>query len=69
MYEIQNIEHKIKKLSDNELDNLDKFLDEIINNQSLINHNKGKLSQTWAGKLKLNNISSIELQKKALVWR
>lgn len=69
MHEIQNIQHKIKMLSDIELDNLDKFLDEIINNQSSINHNKGKLSQTWARKLNINNISSIELQKKALEWR
>jgi hypothetical protein len=69
MYELQEIEHKIKKLSKSELDNLGRFLDEIIKNQSILYHKKGKLSQIWAGKLNIDDMNSLQLQKKALEWR
>ncbi len=63
----KNIEKKISRLSPELMDELDHFLDYLINKK--VYHQQRKLKQDWAGGLSDINISAIDLQKKALDWR
>jgi len=67
MKAIKEIEAKISQLSPGLIDELEHFLDCLINKNNV--HQPSKLRQNWAGGLKDINMSSIELQKKALNWR
>jgi hypothetical protein len=64
---IKNIEKKINQLTPGMIRELDRYLDYLINKR--IAHKPRKLKQDWAGALKDIEMSSIELQKKALDWR
>jgi hypothetical protein len=67
MKAIKEIEAKISQLSPGLIDELDHFLDRLINKNK--DHQPSKLRQNWAGGLKDIKMSSIDLQKKALDWR
>jgi len=67
MKAIKEIEAKISRLSPGLIDELEHFLDQLINKNKT--HQSGKLRQDWAGGLKDIKMSSIDLQKKALDWR
>ena len=67
MKTVKQIEEKISQLPPEAFDELDRFIDELIN-KALIQQ-PGKLKQNWAGGLKEVKMSSVELQKKALDWR
>jgi len=67
MKAIKEIEAKISRLSPGLIDELEHFLDHLINKNRI--HPSGKLKQDWAGGLKDIKISAIDLQKKALEWR
>ncbi|MGI6322248.1 MAG: DUF2281 domain-containing protein [Bacteroidales bacterium] len=67
MRAIKNIESKINQLTPGMIDELDKYLDYLIN-RKVIRKSK-RLKQDWAGGLKDVKMTSIELQKKALDWR
>ena len=67
MKAIKEIEAKISRLSPGLIDELEHFLDQLINKNKT--HQSGKLRQDWAGGLKDIKMSSIDLQKKALEWR
>lgn len=67
MKAIKNIETKISQLSPGLMDELDHYLDYLINKK--VTHRPKKLRQDWTGELKDIKMSSIELQKKALEWR
>lgn len=67
MKAIKNIESKISQLSPGLIEELNQFLDYLINKKN--SQKSRKLNQDWAGGLKDVNMSSIELQKKALDWR
>jgi len=67
MKAIKEIEAKISQLSPGLIDELEHFLDCLINKNKA--HHPSKLRQDWAGGLKDIQMSSIELQKKALDWR
>ncbi len=67
MKALKNIESKIDKLTPGLIDELDHYLDYLINKRKA--NKPGKLTQDWAGELKGENYNSIELQKKALDWR
>ena len=67
MKALKNIESKIDKLTPGLIDELDHYLDCLINKRKA--NKPGKLTQDWAGGLKGENYNSIELQKKALDWR
>jgi hypothetical protein len=67
MRAIKNIEAKISKLSPGLIGELDHYLDSLINKSTV--RKSGKLKQDWAGGLQDVQMSSIELQKKALDWR
>ena len=67
MKAIKSIEKKINQLTPGLIDELDHYLDYLINKR--VARKKRKLTQDWAGGLKDQNISSIDLQKKALDWR
>ena len=62
-----DIEEKIKKLSPGLINELDHYLDYLINKGN--SRRTGKLKQNWAGDLNDIKISSLELQKLALDWR
>jgi len=67
MKAIKEIEAKISQLSPGLIDELDHFLDQLINKNKA--HQSVRLRQDWAGGLKDIKISAIDLQKKALDWR
>ena len=67
MRAIKNIETKISKLSPGLINELNHYLDYLINKR--VAHRPKKLRQDWAGGLKVINISAVDLQKKALDWR
>jgi hypothetical protein len=67
MKAIKEIEAKISQLSPGLIDELEHFIDCLINKNK--SHQSSKLRQNWAGGLKDIKMSSIELQKKALDWR
>ena len=67
MKAIKEIEAKISQLSPGLIDELEHFLDCLINKNKA--HQPSKLRQDWAGGLKDIKMSSIDLQKKALDWR
>lgn len=63
----KNIEYKISKLSPDLINELDHFLDYLIDKKAT--KKQKKLKQDWAGSLKDVDASGIELQKKSLIWR
>ena len=67
MKSIKDIEGKINQLSPALIEELDHYLDYLINKRTT--KKSGKLTQDWAGGLKGENYNAIELQKKALDWR
>ena len=67
MKAMKNIEIKINQLSPGLIEELDHYLDYLINKR--IVRKSGKLKQDWAGGLKDIKMTSIELQKLALDWR
>ena len=67
MRAIKNIETKINQLTPDLIDELNHYLDYLINKRAA--RKSRKLSQNWAGGLKGDNYKSIDLQKKALDWR
>lgn len=67
MRAIKDLETKISKLSPGLIRELDRYVDYLINKR--VSHKRKGLKQDWAGGLKDINISSLDLQKKALDWR
>ncbi len=67
MRAIENIEKKINQLSPGMIEELDQYLDYLINKKTT--KKPQKLTQNWAGGLKGEKYNSVELQKKALDWR
>ncbi len=67
MKALKNIESKISQLSPGLIEELDHYLDYLINKSEV--QKPGKLKQDWAGGLKDIQMPSIDLQKKALDWR
>jgi len=67
MRAIKNIESKINQLSPGLIEELDHYLDYLINKRVV--RKPEKLKQDWAGGLKDIKLTSIELQKLALDWR
>ncbi len=67
MNAVKNIEKKISQLSPGLMEELDHYLDYLINKR--VAQKPTKLKQDWAGGLKDINLTAIELQKKALDWR
>jgi len=67
MKAIKNIESKINQLTPSMIGELDRYLDYLIKRR-IVSKPK-RLKQDWAGGLKDINMTSIELQKKALDWR
>ena len=67
MKALKNIESKISQLSPGLIGELEHYLDYLINKMDI--QKPRKLKQDWAGGLKDIQMSSIELQKKALDWR
>lgn len=67
MRAIKNIEIKINQLTPELIDELDHYLDYLLNKSTA--KKSRKLTQNWAGGLKGENYNSIDLQKKALDWR
>lgn len=63
----KEIEAKIHQLSPDLIDELDHFIDQLINKSRT--HKVRKLKQDWAGGLKDIKLTAIDLQKKALDWR
>jgi len=67
MKTIKKIEKKISQLSPGLIDELDHYLDYLINKRTP--SRPRELKQDWAGDLKNSGYSSIDLQKKSLDWR
>ena len=67
MKAINSIEAKISQLSPGLLEELERYLDYLINKR--VARKPRKLKQDWAGGLKEIKLSAIDLQKKALDWR
>jgi hypothetical protein len=67
MRAIKDIELKINQLTPDLIDELDQYLDYLINKKNT--KKSRKLTQDWAGGLKGEDYKSIDLQKKALDWR
>lgn len=69
MTKIKQLEKKISKLAPNYVDDLEQYIDFLLQKNKPIS--AGRLKQNWAGGLKhlKNKFTSIELQKKALEWR
>jgi len=67
MRTLKDIELKINQLTPDLIDELDQYLDYLINKNNTTKSRK--LTQDWAGGLKGENYKSIDLQKKALDWR
>lgn len=64
---MKDIELKINKLTPAMIEELDHYLNYLLNKRT--SRKPGKLTQEWAGGLTGENYNSIELQKKALDWR
>lgn len=62
----QTLISKIESLTPLEMEQLDRYLAEMISGRKP--RNGKKLKQGWAGKLE-DAMSAIELQKKAMEWR
>ena len=67
MRTIKQIELKISKLSPGLISELERYLDFLINKR--VSNKHKRIKQDWAGELRDINMSSVELQKKALDWR
>lgn len=67
MKTIKEIEKKINQLSPDLIEELERFIDDLINKKR--DYQERKLAQDWAGGLKDFDMSALELQKKALDWR
>ncbi|MFW5886808.1 MAG: DUF2281 domain-containing protein [Bacteroidota bacterium] len=67
MKAIKSIESKINQLSPGLMEELDHYLDYLVNKRKA--RKARKLRQDWAGGLKDIKMNSIDLQKKALDWR
>ena len=67
MRAIKKIETKINQLTPGLIEELDHYLDYLINKR--VTKKTKRLIQDWADGLKGENYSSIDLQKKALDWR
>ena len=67
MRAIKNIESKINQLSPGLMEELDQYLDYLINKK--VTRRSNRLKQNWAGGLKDIKATSVTLQKKALDWR
>ena len=67
MKAIKDIETKISRLSPGLMEELDHYLDYLINKRLIVEPKK--LKQNWAGGLSDIKLSALELQKKALEWR
>ena len=67
MNALKNIESKINKLTPGMIEDLDRYLDYLINRKVI--RKSRRLKQDWAGGLKDIKLTSIEIQKKALDWR
>lgn len=67
MKAIKNIETKINRLSPGLIEELNHYLDYLINKREV--RKPKKLRQDWARGLKDIQMSAIELQKKTLEWR
>lgn len=67
MKTIKEIEKKIHQLPPDLIDELEHFIDQLIDKKRI--HQERKLNQNWAGGLKDIDMSALELQKKALEWR
>ena len=67
MKAIRSIESKISQLSPGLIEELNHYLDYLINKG--VAQKPRKFKQDWAGALKDINFSAINLQKKALDWR
>lgn len=67
MKAIKSIESKINQLSPELIEELDQYLDYLLNKRTA--KSSGELTQNWAGGLKGESYNSIDLQKKALDWR
>ena len=59
---MKDIELKINKLTPAMIEELDHYLNYLLNKRT--SREPGKLTQEWAGGLKGENCNSIELQKK-----
>ncbi|NOZ47573.1 MAG: DUF2281 domain-containing protein [Chlorobi bacterium] len=67
MKTINSIETKISQLSPGLMEELERYLDYLINRR--VARKSKKLKQNWAGGLKNIKLTAIELQKKSLDWR
>ncbi|MBX3164546.1 MAG: DUF2281 domain-containing protein [Bacteroidetes bacterium] len=67
MRAIKTVETKINSLTPAMIEELNHYLDYLINKR-IVQKSK-KLKQDWAGGLKDIKMSSVELQKSALNWR
>lgn len=67
MKAIKKIETKLNQLSPGSIEELNRYLDYLINKKT--KQQPRKLKQDWAGGLKDIPYSATELQKKALDWR
>jgi hypothetical protein len=67
MKAINTLESKINQLSPASVNELDHYLDYLLNKKVV--KKQRKLKQNWAGGLKDIKMSALELQKKALEWR
>lgn len=67
MRAIKTVETKINRLTPAMIEELNHYLDYLINKR-IVQKSK-KLKQDWAGGLKDIKMSSVELQKSALNWR
>jgi hypothetical protein len=69
MTKSKEIKAKIDRLSPGAINDLDLFVDSLINRSAIASNRT--LKQKWAGGLKgfRKYYSSLELQKKALEWR
>jgi hypothetical protein len=67
MKAIKDLEKKISQLSPQLIDQLEQYIDFLVSKKD--EDGSGNLKQDWAGKLKDQKYTSIELQKKSLNWR
>jgi len=63
----KEIEAKISQLPPESFDELERFLDELIDKTKI--QQPGRLKQNWGGGIKDVKMSSVDLQKKAMDWR
>ncbi len=63
----KEIKKKINELDPSLIDELNRYLDYLI--QKKPHKSSGKLKQDWAGALSNQKYSAIELQKNAMDWR